>query len=217
MALSPFDPSVVFSKHLPVAFLEASVSCLVDSYSTSWAECDAAHQKPEAHDLWPYARRAKFEGEWRSLAKGFESISASVELNYSKNWHHTRIQGGPVILTASAVRDEAEIVRYAVFRETLARSNQAYLFDDIMPPPLPDAPLYAILIHAPSLETPSRPRFAHVVFPSPDAKGYVGRIRLELQFPKYFAPTENDIEEKVADIAIPELYPDVTKRSKKSL
>ena len=219
MPSPPIDPAGFFDENIPGQFLEATIRCLCDSYRLAKEECDQGYERYEGHDLLPSLRRAKFDGQWRGVAARFDSLTASAESNQAKNCYHTCIQGGKVVLTASLVRHEQEIVRHAVFRETLARSNQVYFpcLEDLAPSISPDALLYAILIHGPALDSVARPQFAHVVFPSPDIKGYVARIRLEKRYPQYFSPLEDNGVENVADQATVEILSDITRHSRKSI
>jgi hypothetical protein len=121
------------------------------------------------------------------------------------------------MITASKVDKPEELVRDAIFRQTYARSCQGMLFDDMAEPePPPNAPLYAILIHAPS-ETLSIPWFAHIVFPSYDCRTYIDRIKLEDMFPEFFGTVDETTGiENVQDEANVKLRDDIEKQDRKN-
>lgn len=171
------NPDRLFWQEVPRGFLRDAVKCLFRSYEVA---CDECSQLPneEAHDLRPYARRAHFEAGLRDIAGRHRGVVASVHRNKAKNWSHTHIRCGQLVLTESAVEFPAQIVRHAEFRKTYARSNQFLLFESAVPPSA-DAPLYCILLHGVSSD-PRVPLFARIVFPLPHCGGYVEGSSIDL-------------------------------------
>lgn len=211
------DPVQLFDSLIPRDFQRATLRCLLDTYTGVHDACGSLLNLPreEAHDVRPYLRRSKFDAEWRAVAARFPSLTATVEGNDAQNCHHTLISAGCVRLTASAVESDATVVRQAVFRKSLATSNQLYLFED-RPPPPEGALLYAILIHGPRADQ-RQPFFADIVFPTSDCDGYAEkRIRLFDKFSSMLAKATFN-EERVEDTAQPTLRGNTEQKKSESV
>lgn len=207
-------PDVVglFQECIPQKFLRDSLHCLFGVYATVFDDVKKSFPPWEAHDLRPHYRKAQFDSEWREVAKR-HGLAATPEPNWGRNCFHTRVVAGRVILTASAVRTPDEIVRYAAFRDSYARSNIRYfpiLEEDMgLPPPAPDDPLYAILIHG-AARGQKAPYFADIVFPAAEVKTYVARLPLFALFPDLVNAQAASIqEERIEDLIEPELREDL--------
>lgn len=161
----------------PADFIEESMRLYASDYRTAYDECAAFYPWEEAHDLRPHARRAKIEARLRDLANTYPGLSATVEPNITKTSYHTRIVSGNVILTESHVGQPSEMVRWAEFRNTYARSPQYHFFEEDAPPP-EGGYLYAILLHGESKRNPKRPDFMRIAFPDAECKSYLYQIDL---------------------------------------
>ena len=207
----PHNPIAMFDDFVPSDFCRRSVLFLYQCYSAAHHYCDTRFPRTEARDLYPHFRRAMFESGWRSVADLFKRAKAKPTPNCAQNCSHTLIGFGRVDLTASAVESPSTLVRPAVFRKTYAQSAQRQLFEPA-PTSRPSASLYAILIHGPSSD-PSRPAFAHVVFPTPECEAYIDRIDLLLRFPEIAnRELERSPEETVQDAVEPRLRSGARKR-----
>jgi hypothetical protein len=209
MTISVENPLDVFRSAVSDEFMRDSIRCLKDCYKRAYEEC-RRYPAEVAHDLRPMLRRAEFEDQWRFVVER-HGISCSFQPNAAKNCYHTLVLYGRVMLTASYVDHWVGTVRTAIFRNTYARANEGYLFPELVPlPPMPDAPLYALLVHDGAPGVLDRPCSAQVVFPDPDGK-IVGRIDLVKRFPDLFVSDESS-EEVVDDSLDIELRDDLEER-----
>ena len=130
-----------------------------------------------AHDFRGHVRRAKIEERWPAVAQRYakEGVRCSYQLNHKRTSYFTRITFGRVILTQSYVNTPKSIIRRAEFRRTLARPNYRGFFE-LDPPPLPDDPLFALLIHGEDWKR-RLPYFADIVFPDRHCQKYLGASR----------------------------------------
>jgi hypothetical protein len=208
----------LFDLCFPPAFMDATASAVLWCYRRSFAWCNKQLAEEEARDLRPYLRRCMIDDRLRKLAKEY-GLQATAEWNKAKNVHHTKIIGGRVVLTISAVDDPRRLPRRANFRNTYARDNQLLLpgMEDVEPPPDPDAALYAILCHGPSPENPRLPAFANIRFPLPQCTNWApGRIRLFERFPNATQAKHSFHEEKIEDQILGQLRPDAKKKARKN-
>lgn len=170
-------PDKMFWQQVPRAYVRDVLKCLVKSYGEAYTQC-AQLPKEQAHDVLPHYRRALFEAGLKDLAPRHKGVAASTHTNKAKNCNHVLTRCGQVVMTESAVEFATQVVRYAEFRGTYARSNQFLLFDSA-PPPSPDAPLYCILRHGVS-DDQRVPLFVNIGFPTPDCKGCVEGSTIDL-------------------------------------
>lgn len=200
-APSPHDPVPLFHANAPDGFLRDVLQCVVKGWNDADQKTRDEFDEPERHDLFPHHRRAIIERELRGVAKR-HGLTGSPQKNRRKTSSFTQLVSGRVILTASAVREPDEIVRYADFRLTFARNSQLCLFGE-PEPVLPNAPLYALVLHGPgavetdeegnSFISSAKPGFVKVVFPAPVAGSkakieYVGSgVDLLARFPDVVA------------------------------
>jgi hypothetical protein len=216
---SPHDPISLFHEQVPDAFLKD----LLRGVLTAWRDADQKtreeHEEPERHDLFPHQRRAILERELRGVGRK-HGLAASPEKNIRKTASYTRVVCGRVIITASAVHEADEIVRHADFRLSFARSSQMCMFAEAVPV-LPDAPLYALILHGPgamesdedgnTVLSTAKPGFVDVVFPAPVANAqnkieYVGgRVHLLDRFGDVLNESQPIKTEEVEFVAEPTL------------
>lgn len=199
----PHAPIPMFDECAPVEFQRDTLRCLLQDYKAAYDGCRQDFDAPEAHDLRGHVRRAMFDRDWRTLARRY-GAHATAETNAGNNCYHTRIVMGRAILTSSMVDAPTTLPRQASFRETYARTRQLTLFGTDAPPPI-DAPLYAILVHGPGPDDPSRPAFAFIGFPSPDCNEWVDKIDLFGRFHELLAPASQVEAETIEDIIQPQL------------
>jgi hypothetical protein len=177
---SPSHLHRLFFESFPAAFLKETVSALERSYRLAQEDC-MKFDGNEAHDVFSHIRRAHFQTEWRRIAKAYPTLDATSVENEAGNAFHTKVRGGSIVLTESAVNASTEIPRRALFRATYARRPQmaftSFGIDD--PPPPAEASAYAILAHGPrGAGRIVSPHFAFVGFPTADCDEYVHRISL---------------------------------------
>jgi hypothetical protein len=169
----------LFFEYIPPELIEDLMRLTAAEYRTAYDECKMFYPLEEAHDLRPHVRRAKIESKAREIANSYSGISATVEPNINNTAYHTLIRSGPVLLTINHVNQPSEMVRSALFRDTLARDAQLSFLTPYKPPAA-DAPLFAILRHGSSKRTPRRPDFMLVGFPDADCSYYVCEVDLFL-------------------------------------
>ena len=169
-------------------FCRRALTALFQAYDRTYKYCRANYAEPEATNLWPYERRAKFEGYLRDAAAMSPDLVATAVKAEKGNWYHTEIRGGPLMMTSSSVPTPGAMVDQSDFRLTLATNNDLKLFDD-PDEPAPDT-LYVLLLHSRShrlgdedpLATVNLPGSAYFGFPAPGLRNYLHRINL---FDKY--------------------------------
>ena len=193
------DAISMFDGEVPGEFLRDSLRCLKNCYKEAYQYCKTRYPWEVAHDYRPKRRRAEFEREWPLIASRFSNMTWSYCPNAGKNCFHARIACGRVILTQSFVDPKVNTVRRAMFRDTYARPNYAYLFEGMgLPAPTPDSPLYAILMHDAAGGDQSNLCLAEIIFPDPTGK-IVARIDLAKRFPDVFVEGETIAPEMVPD------------------
>jgi hypothetical protein len=193
-AIKPHPLAVLFDGAVSPAFLEESIRTLAACYGKGHDHCNVNFAKQEAHDLYGHYRRALVEQEWRTLAHRFPGLQPGIFRNSADNYYHTRIITGNVVLVECCVRRRGELVRHALFRQGLARTNQLALslFADEQPID-PDAKVFAILQHGADHRFPNRLAFVDIEFPNSDCTGYVTRIDLLKRFPELAKEVRPDL------------------------
>lgn len=196
--MQPSELKQFFLDQVPEAFLRESIDVFNRGYKESHLACTAGFPEPEMHDLYGHHRRATNEMGWRTTAQK-HGLAATVVLNSRKNYHHTRVASGQVVMTQSFVASAGDLVRPADFRGTLAQSNQLELFG---PPGGGNAPnLFGILIHGLHEWFPDRLAFVEVQFPNAECTAYLNGFDLFEQFPdlaRSIRPSAEEIAAKRA-------------------
>jgi hypothetical protein len=206
----------LFNLVVPKEFLTAVAGRMGWIYKTAFRQCDQL-EKEQAQDFRPYMRWILLESELRKLARK-HGIAEAAKMNCAKSQHHVEVSAGRVIITASAVDTPIQVPRRAIFRDTLACDNSLWLFPEFAPPAPPDdAPLYAVLIHAPKADDQRAPWFANIRFPLPDCKKWAtGKIELLKDFTSARDAKETFEEERVEDQVLTQLRDDAAKNTGKS-
>lgn len=213
---SPYDPVSLFGQEVPDLFLRDVTRVVALAYRAADEKVRDEFEEPERRDLFPHHRRAIIERELRGVAAR-HGLVGTPQKNKKKTSSFSRVTCGRVIMTASAVRESTEIVRYAEFRLGFARSSQRTLFGEAEPV-VPNAPLYAIILHGPgaidrdeegnAIPSTSKPGFVDVVFPAPvagtkDKIEYVGgRINLLQRFPEVLAGPSTVVTTEQVEFAV---------------
>lgn len=165
----------VFNGCVPGEFTERTVRLLFTDYERASRVAEELSARPEGHDLLPHLRRAFIEQDLRALAQRFAGVTASPELNGSRNSYHTKVVMGSVVLTESCVDSPQSLPRRAEFRLGYSQLQWAlFPFDELETPLTPY--VYAVLLHGPDPRNPSRPSFAHIAFPDTAGEGCLDRI-----------------------------------------
>ena len=180
---------------------------LPDVYKNSYDYAYGYFGPAQAKDLLPHIRRAKTEEHLEKTASGFGNLNTDTCLNTAKNCRHVWLLSETIVLTANAVTGPREMVRPAIFRDTLAESNQLDIFPDPNKKHLGTA-CYSMILHGPQELEPTRVGFVCLVFPSSDSKSYLYRCNLlELLEIKLYPSLA---EEKIHDNSFPELKKNIS-------
>lgn len=178
-----------FDRAFPPDVQRALLRLVYDAYRTAEEIIGDQYEPPEASDLLPYARRAEIEKGLRGIASRYSNIlEASTERNAARNSNHVCLEGGRVALTASRVDGPDALVRKSLFRQGYAAQQG----DFFRPDPPKEAPLYALLLHAPMSGRPddlnwTPPAFARIAFPDRSLESYVANFDLAARFPDVVA------------------------------
>lgn len=216
--MASVDLKDLFQMSVPDGFLPA-VSRGVDwVYNTAFRRCSMLPDD-QAFNLRPFYRWCLLDVKLLRIAAKFRAKGVTAtSLPNDGGCYYVQVSSGKVLLTASSVESSHKVPRKAVFRETLARDNRPWLFPELEDPPPPDeAPLYAILIHAPHPENPLAPWFANIRFPLPDCKSWAPeKIELLTSYPSAGRAKRTFEEERIEDQVLGQLREDAKKNTGKS-
>lgn len=173
---------------MPEVFFRKALAAVYGAHETAWRVCYNNHADSEADDLVPIERRARLEGNLRAVAELVPGVTASTVYGRRGGCNHVEVRSGPIILTSSAVPRPCDPVRWANFRDTLARNSQGVLFGG--DEPAKDAPLYVLLLHSHYLcadrdeqrKNGYLPGSVYLAWPAPD-RTYVHTLNLFDKFP----------------------------------
>lgn len=179
----------VFSSQIPKEFQRRLLGSVFSSYLISKEQCRIQFAPTEAVNVEPFYRRGVLEGHLRDAAGLSPELIARIARAEGSNWNHTEIQGGQVVLTASAVPYAGALVRKADYRINLAQTNSPTLFSAFEG--TEQTPLYAILIHSRSIwdTHEERAQFGHlpgsayIAFPDESLDGYMHKFNLFEKYP----------------------------------
>lgn len=186
--MSPEELGTLVRSYVPDSFLSRALLALFEANRLSWEEAYANHERPEAQNVQPYMKRARFEGYLRDAAE-LEQGMEGIVIKGEGPWFHTEVRSGPVILTAASAPVPCAMVHPADFRVTLAETNQLSFFGEPAPPP--EALLYAVFVHSRyQTDDPSEfrtygylPGSAHLAVPAPGLKHYLWYMDIFAAFP----------------------------------
>lgn len=130
--------------HLPDRFLISAIKVAFLAREQTHKHCSAEFAEEEYHNVAPYYLRGKTEGLIRNTAALYPQFKSDV-LNCS-GWRHTEITSGPVRFTVHSVESPCAPVDSAQYRESLAESQLSFFDPTVY---IPDAKLYALLLHGP--------------------------------------------------------------------
>lgn len=168
----------IFEETFPEGWCIDTLKTLDKAFIKAREHCSPPLFGPtEAHDLRSHYCRAIFETEWRKLSNKYGGVKAESRLNTVRNYSHTWVKAGRIILTASAVASPRNKPRRADFRDVYNDNGQLNLFDQgQITNHLTDKDIYAILLYGPPQAV--APAFVKVAFPSRHWRSYVECIDL---------------------------------------
>jgi hypothetical protein len=211
--VTKYGGNVLFSvleAEVPEGFFHSVIRSFWAAYEVAHNLAFANHAPPEAHDLLPYLRRAKIEESLRDVASR-SGLLNTYEKNEGKNAWYTQVRTSNCVFTASSVEGPQQMVRSAIFRETLAASAQLSLFSSNEEK---GKAFYGILLHGPDVLEPSRPAFIRLGFPSKDCKAWVENIDLYTYCNFDTKQLLTNITEECVEMVSPVLLPSVNVRKK---
>jgi hypothetical protein len=188
-------------------FLRKFCLKMPDIYRDAYAHAYENFGPAQAKDLLPHIRRAKIESHLETIAGDIDILTTDTYLNTAKNCRHVRVSSKTIVLTANAVAGPREMVRSAIFRTTLAESNQLFLFPEVDTRPKGDS-CYSMILHGPQELEPARVGFIYLVFPSYNSKSYIARCNLVSLLNITLYPSVE--EEKIKDTSFPELKKNIS-------
>jgi len=171
------DLQKLFQKELPFEFLRTYVGGLPAVYRKAREHVRANYFPAQAWDMLPHVRRCLADQFLWSIARRFPSLDVDDYLNHALNCHHVEARSDSIVLTSNAVNAPEEMVRSARFRDTLAESNDQWLFPYMDDRPRGDF-YYAMILHGPRTNPSSELTFVYLGFPSPDERVYLGHYDL---------------------------------------
>jgi hypothetical protein len=173
--------------HLPDRFLTSVIRVAFEARKQAHDHCVAEFADEEYVNVMPGYLRGKTEGLIRGTAALFPKLTTDV-INCS-GWRHTEITTGPIKCTAHAVKSPCALVDDAEYRRSLAESQPSFFSPTSF---IPDAKLYALILHGPYLGRNHRdarqyrylPGSMYLAFPECARRGYAYKINLFDRFPK---------------------------------
>lgn len=205
--MSPRELEEIFNANVVEDFQKKTLHLLVRVYRESFRDVRSRYPFPECNYLWGHERHAQFSRDWRALAESFgdSRITASYEPNAQNNYYFTQIQCGRIIMTASAINEMTQSIKFATFRNEMGMSSQKTLRFEKEDAPVGDAPIYALLTHSPGRgEAIQIPSLAQIIFPLGNGERHELHIDLLDRF-AISLDAEFHGEEQIPDAAHPEI------------
>ena len=205
------DACKLVEKQVPNEFLRELVFSLAPAYRDAHERAFADYERSEAVNVLPFMRRANVEKAFRTAAVK-HGLKASTEQS-SGGWNYTLVQAGDLLITQAAAPNEYHVVHQALYRLTLAKNN--WMLDRQLHMYLCEEPqkvdsFYAIFLHGKQEDDPSKPAFAHLVFPDVNCRNYVEYINLlSLCDIKGNGWLNTIPEEAIPDLSQPQLLPGI--------
>jgi len=165
---------------LPYDFLEDTLRLLHEVYKTSYSKTIEDFPPNVSRTKVGYERWAMMERDWPLLAKK-HGLTVFEQPNANGGWYHVEVGSADIVLTHSKVDHPDKLVQKAIFRNTLATSNQPDLFPDLLPTTVPIAAerrYYVMLLHGPVSGRRDVPAFAQLVVPNSDCTEYLAGVDL---------------------------------------
>ena len=174
MHLSPEELERIFDSSFPAPIQQALVQAVFNTYDVAYEHCTRFHDE-EARDFRGHYRWIHLRDQWRGLSGRFPVMQASAEK------YHTLLQAGQMKLTACSLRQVADPIKFAYYRQEYALESNLNLFTPEEPLP-DDGYIYGIFIHGVDLLEPRQPGFGRVVFPTADLETRIHEIDLFNRF-----------------------------------
>jgi hypothetical protein len=192
------------SEHLPVRFLSGAIRSIFEARKESHRYCKAEFAETEYTNVSPFHMRGKSEGLVRGVAELDPRFD--IEVVQCSGWNHTEMTAGPIRLTVHAVEYPCAMVDRAEYRKSLAESQESFFKPEGM---IPDAKLYALLLHGPYRGRSRKEEFQYrylpgsiyLAFPEVALRKYAHTINLFERFPSLLEsllPKEWDSEAQIA-------------------
>ena len=167
------SPSAFFDNHFPKRLQQGILRVVTVSHHAAYRSVRSRFEKFTAHDIIGHERRAYVEQNLYAFAKRYSLTNSQPRMNHGKNSFHVELVHGAIVLTASSVQSPEQMVRKAVFRDTLARDPQGHLFENEVSSPDLDSLLYGIILYG-ALPEERFPAFVNVAFPDQECSRYLG-------------------------------------------
>ena len=140
---------------------------------TKWDLEERGYPADYFKDVYGQNLRVRVDQNLRQLSKRFpEQIKAFTEPNETNSSHHVLLVANHILMTASAVQNDSDVPRVAIFRSFLASQTQYEFEPDedtniLVPIPqlnVTSSQLYAIILHGPADNDRYLPGFIKVAF-----------------------------------------------------
>ena len=185
--MDPVAIDQAVASHLPDEFLTAAVRSVFLAREETHNQLKGEFAETERTNVAPYYVRGKVEGILRGAVARIKSMTADVV--QASGWNHTEVKSGPFTLTAHAVDYPCGMVNDVKYRRSLAEKQTSLIDPGTV---MPDARLYALLLHSPFRGQNSEeerqydylPGSVYLAFPEAARRSYAHQINLFEKFPK---------------------------------
>lgn len=168
---------------LPASFVVALQQALPNIYQEAYQQAfsQPLWEKSEGRYLVGHLRHALFEAQFRNAAReaGLKTGLTRVPIG---SYEYSYVRAGKLLLTASALPSEDDIVRPAFFRQQHALVNH-FLSNPTLP--IIDPPdltsvdtIYGIVIHVPYAEDKAQCSYAGIAIPNEGTTEWVEQLSL---------------------------------------
>ena len=159
-------------------FLRTVSRGFLQAYREAFAYAYRNYDSDEAHDVCGHIRKANIEKVLKTQAN-VHDLEAVTTRNKTRNYSHTEVRGGAIVLTAARTEGPSKMVPEFEYRLALAASNQLHLFE---PAPRHDedqeGELYGVILHRPLPRRLYMPAFLRIAFPTADFSAYTANVDL---------------------------------------
>lgn len=163
---------------IPKKYLISVIESIESAYQSAHRKIHEEFDKPLAEKYYPIIRPAYIDQEIKLITENFEAVTSTFNPNSIKNSLHAEVFSGDFVITFSKVNHRNEIVRKAIFRETLAQDNQLGFLELSKVEQLDAKKIYALITHIPNPINQEKPISINFAIPTPDCSNYVRNISL---------------------------------------